>query len=633
MHRQGQVRNSDRASKSDVNLSVFTPKDGIVPSDIEARRRIAEKHSGKDVEAKFEKYKERMEVLTRKAQKFRELVAIRYQTLPLHKLLEKGKKFQKKYEFTDDEFHIFINLALNDRENRTNDARYNASPLGKLLGGPNDFGPISKMDVPSNELDVIQDIFKLYAESRDLYSNVNLQAMSYEDCSNLATHGQIDLSRPHSFASVHPVVVALFLPQFEVLESHMIRANLGHIVNCRYYGVQIKSIPDWEVYWDIRTDPNAFLCASFNDSPLKDLRNRVRLQIELWKQILELRAGRYFSDTFINFNNAIDACKNNILQDVEISFMRDEGTVLKKLFGAFSFRPTTIQVLPMLGHPSVGMTGNYSLGTMAINPAKVTAIPVVNISLPFNDQGGDFRIESALENYTWFVENHQLVPRITQVACSRGLISFYVNRRYQKSNMDVGTSGTYFTMLPLGSANEEINRTSLNVTGGDRFLNLICNGRRPNNEPIESDRVRDPTDDNKSNPRAKAFPNYSLRSVVALKTQKVNKASNDENSPFIITGCVSYVYQPMGKLTYTGEDGKKTFSVENQNGNLLCYDPLAATLLKSNSAFETDANKKSNVIRVVNAGDEDVQINTKGTIYIYQALPTNSDTETRFIMN
>lgn len=475
----------------------------------------------KTAEKAFEMYKERLTLVTKKAQKFKNLIFSKYSTLALPSLLEKAKKFKKKYDLNDDEFSAFINMAINDKSYAAiNQYNQPNTPMSKLLGQTDDIN-LGKMTVSTNELDVLQDILRLYAESSVFHEQIKLQSLSYQDCAPQAITGTYDQKKHNSFSYIHPVVAALFLPRIKYVDEHMLLSNLAFIVHCRYNGIPIRTLPDYEVYWDLRTDPNEIVCVSPTETPLVDLRNRVRLQIELWKQVRELREGRYYSDDFRTFNTALDLCKNNLFNDAEMANVRDEGTVLRKLFGAFSLRPTVISISAM----TTGvMSGNYSLGPMAT--AQVTTIPIVNLRLPlsFRNVNMTVYLNTALEQYNWIVENRSFTPKVSSIIHSRDVIVFYANRRYQSINFARINAPCYnFTTLPAThSALETINEVSVNYDSEITVGNEL----------------------------------FVLRSVVFVDRSLMNKD--------LITGCSAGIIL------------RREFAVGRAQPLYLCYDPLGA---------------------------------------------------------
>lgn len=517
-------RNTNNDNQSGSSISPDQVGDVIKKgvNDEQALRMFRDKYKNDTqmAEKAFDVYKERLTLVTKKARKFKNLIFAKYSTLDLPSLLIKARKFKKKYELNDDEFSAFINFAINDKSYAsTNQYSQPNTRMSKLLGQGDDMN-FGKMNVATNELDILQDILRLYAESSILHEQIKIQSLSYQDCAPQALTGKYDPNKNNSFSYIHPVVAALFLPRIKYIDEHMLLSSLSYIVHCRYNGIPLRTLPDYEVYWFLKTDPNEIVCVSPNDSPLTDLRNRVRLQIELWKQVRELREGRYYSDEFRSFNSALDLCKNNLFNDAEMANVRDEGTVLRKLFGAFSLRPTFISMSSM----TTGlMSGNYNLGPMA--SAQVTCIPIVNLRLPvsYRNTNSAVMLNSALEQYNFFVENKTFTPKVSSIIYSRDIIVFYANRRFQSINFGSINAPFNFTSLPAThSALESINDVTVN------FDQEIAIG-----EDV-----------------------FFLRSVVFVDRSLMNKD--------LITGCS------------TGIIIRRDFTAGRAQQVCLCYDPISA---------------------------------------------------------
>lgn len=441
--------------------------------DIQAMRAIREKFGDSKQSANvFEEYKERKRLISKKADKFKTLIFSKYGNLALPSLLEKAKKYKHKYEFTDAEYNAFLNLALNDATYRSSNL-YNqpTTPMSKALGYSSDIS-FGSMKVAPNELDIVQDIMRTHVESSVLHDQVKMQSMTYTDCAPQALRGNYDKNRQNSFSFIHPVVAALFLPRINYLDEQMLLASISSIVSNRYNGTPIKTQPEYELYWSLITDPNEIVCVNAKESPLVDLRNRVKLQVELWKLVRELREGRYYSEESRNFLIALDTCRNTFFDAPDMINTRDEGTVLRKLFGAFSLRPTWVSISSI---SSGIMSGNYSINPLALN--QVTTIPIVNLRLPFNFRNRNISVylNEALEQPDWFIENKMIVPKVKSIIFSRDIIVFYANRRYQSLNFTNIAQPYNFSVLPATqNALENINDITVSYTenmvvGNDNF--------------------------------------------------------------------------------------------------------------------------------------------------------------------
>jgi hypothetical protein len=463
------------APKVDEFLRDFTKK-GLTEAQID--RIIADRHASdpKFAEKLTQAWKERLRYIESKAGKFKNLIISKYSTLPLPQIIEKGKKYMHKYGFSSDEFQAFIYAAINDRTISGNNNMYNTpnTPMSKALGQPLDFNA-GKMQVQSNQLDVLQEILKLHQQHAELHSNVVVQSLTYRDCAPEALAGTYDRKRSNGFSFVHPVVAALFLPRIKYLDEHMLLASISGIVASRYNNIPIKTQPDYELFWDIITDPNEVACTDDRNMPYSDLKSRVKLQVELWKAVKNLRLGRYYNsaEEGSEFMSAITNCKNGVFDSPDMTYVKDEGTILRKLFGAFSLRPTIVNISPLYAGT---MTGNYNINTMTM--AQITSIPIVNLRLPLNvkSKNSSVYLREALEQPDLFVENKMIVPKIRSIVYSRDVIVFYASRRYQTINFGRLNTPYNFTSLPSTTTGfETLNDTNVQLdqvmsVGDDQFL-------------------------------------------------------------------------------------------------------------------------------------------------------------------
>lgn len=469
--------NLDKIEEKDVKSEQF---DDIIRrniDDIQAMRLFREKYGDTRLaERVFDAYKERKNMITKKANKFKALIFSRYGNLAFPALFEKAKKYKRKYGFSEDEFHAFFNLAITDKSFAAMNM-YNqpTTPMSKTLGYSAEIN-YGKMVVPTNELDVLQDILRTHMEMSVLHEQVKIQSLTYMDVAPQAITGCYDPCKHNSFSFIHPVIAALFLPRIKYIDEHMLLASIANIVYSRYNGIPIRTQPEYELYWDLITDPNEIVCIAPTESSLVDLRNRVKLQVELWKLVRELREGRYYSDEFRTFNIALDNCRNPLFDVPDMSNIRDEGTVLRRLFNAFALRPTIVSISSLGYEGRMGtITGNYNLGPLALS--QVTTIPIVNLRLPFSFKNRNISVylNEALEQPDWFVENKMIVPKVKSIIYSRDIIVFYAPRRYQTINFGRINAPYNFCILPpTHSALETINDVNISyeptiIVGDDRF--------------------------------------------------------------------------------------------------------------------------------------------------------------------
>jgi hypothetical protein len=441
--------------------------------DREVISKLRKDHPNDDefVQKMFDAYKERMDFIRRKAGKFKTLIFSKYANLPLPQVLEKAKKFKRKYEFSDDEFHSFTNMVLSDKSFANNTLNVPTGAMSRTLGYNLDAIVGDRLRLKNNEMDILQEILRIHAETKALHSQVVVQSLTYVDCPPEALTGVYNTQRHNPYSYIHPVLAALFLPRIRYLDEHMLIANLANIVKCRYENKPIQTQPEFELYWDLITDPNEVACVANRDAPMTDLRNRIILQTKLWESVMHLRQGRYYNERLSDFMVALDNCNNNIFDAPDLAYVKDEGTVLRRLLGAFSLRPTIVSVRPFYGISA----GNYNLNAMAM--VQVTTIPIITLRLPLNIQNKNLTVHlnESLEQLQWYVENKMIVPKSQSIVYSRDVIFFYANRRYQSINFGTLNAPFNFTALPATVTGfETLNTTNINYEpriniGDDHF--------------------------------------------------------------------------------------------------------------------------------------------------------------------
>ena len=292
----------------------------------------------------IEKYTE----IAKKAKKFAQLIREKYANsqYPFHILLEKAYKYKVKHGLKDEEFNEFQRIYENELIGlKSPEVFTHNTNLQKILGSVSIDYQGFNTDLNEKDYKIVQDIIKLYASSKALHSQVILQSMQYEDCSIEATTGEYKKEFHNVANHIHPVIAALFLPKINTLEQHFIHSNIAGIVKTRYNKETFVSMADALLYDAIIKDPNDVVCDS--RSTLTDLFNRAQLQNQLWNAVLSLRNGQYYNNSFREFINSVDNCRMNKYDSPDLIYGRYDGTILKRLLSAFSFRPTIVTTTPI----------------------------------------------------------------------------------------------------------------------------------------------------------------------------------------------------------------------------------------------------------------------------------------------
>ena len=514
-----------------------------------------------------EKYTE----ITKKAKKFAQLIREKYadSKYPFHILIEKAYKYKVKYQLTDEEFSEFQRIYENELVGIKSPDVYNHSTnLQKVLGNVNIDYKGFNTKLSDTDYKTVQDILKLHASSKATHSQVLLQSMQYEDCSIEAVTGEYKKEFHNVANHIHPVIAALFLPKIDILEQHFIHSNISSIVKTRYNKEQFTSMADALLYDALIKDPNDIVCDP--NSTLLDLYNRASLQNQLWESILSLRNGQYYNISFRNFINSVDTCRMNKYDSPDLVYGRYDGTILKRLLAAFSFRPTVVTTTPVY---QIFNTNPYQQNIKPI----VTHIPMINLKLPYTtNDTTPINLEDALEQTQLLLENGIVVPKHTSLIYSRGVLFFYIDRRANIIYNQQSVPSFSFTNLPTA------------VSGFERL-----NTRKVNFEPI----IKIRNDE------------YRLRSVV------VSEVNTLADQPDLVIGSSTLImmHQDYQKNRYQDE--------------FFIYDPYGVV---KPTLIQGTIQRYQPIHTVVGVGSADEEegfidmASSRGIIFMYQLVKDSS---------
>lgn len=435
----------------------------------------------KVVDAVFDYYKKRLEHIKIKSNKFKQALLRKYSmsNLSTKQIIEKAKKYTRKYDLSDGEFSMFVNMLLND-PSQPYHSIFNipSTPMSRTLGYSVDAVMGDKLVIGENDLPHFQKIMQLEQLTRQLHTQLVLQTLTYNDCGPDALNGKFDKLKHNAFVHVHPIIAALFLPKVPYLDEHILLASIANIIKCKNEGKPIMTQHEYELYWDLITDPNQSVCVTDNSKTMEDLKNRVVLQTKLWESVMHLRLGRYYADDMAGFLSAVETCQNSIFDAPDLVYSHDEGTILRRILNAFSLRPTVVSISSMAGLP-MGMT------TLNVAPAsytQVTTIPMINLRLPRSNGSAPNTIATisladSLNQPQWFIEGKALVPKSQTIVHSRDVLFFYVDRRYKAFNYASLSKPYVFTGLPptlsgLDSLNEMSVTVSMDMPVGEDTFEL-----------------------------------------------------------------------------------------------------------------------------------------------------------------
>ena len=372
----------------------------------------------------FEAYNEKHHYIVKKAKKFVHLIREKYanSNYPYHILLEKARLYKVKHGLTEDEFSEFQRIYEQELIGaRSPEIMIPRNNMTKALGAiNNDF---QEADNKFNDTDFkyLQEILKLHAMSKPLHSQVIIQSMQYNPFDNEAMEGVYDSKHGHKRTdAIHPVIVGMFIPKIQKLEDHFLYSNIAGIVKARYNNERLNNRPDYELFYALTNDHNDVVCDS--QSSMQDLLNRALVQNQLWASVVNLRNGQYYTPGFRDFVSAIDICRANKFDTPDLIYGRYDGTILKRLLAAFSFRPTLV------------VTTAQKMQNVILNPYQqyvrpmVTTVPMINIRLEISNEPYILK-EKGLTQAQMFLENGFVSTRDTSIIYSNGVLFFFIDRR------------------------------------------------------------------------------------------------------------------------------------------------------------------------------------------------------------
>ncbi len=402
---------------------------------------LRDKYKDEDLVNKIQQvFIEKQSNIIKGAKKFADAVRRKYAStnLPYHQLIAKARAHAKKHEISEDEFAEFQRIYEQELAgtNKSNEVVIPVTNLMKVLGNIS-MGQVGSFNIEESDYRILQDLLKEFELSRPLHAQTLLQALQYTDLATQALTGIIDRNRHNPGEHVHPIVAAMFLPKIHLFESHFLFSSIGNIVKSRHAQEPLTTRPDYELFYSLVTDPNDVVCD--NKTPVMDLLNRSRLQCNLWNAVLHLRNGQVYNESFREFIRSVDTCRLNKYDSPDLVYGRHDGTVIKRLLSAFSFRPTVVATLP------IGNVFSANPYAQNVRPT-VTSIPMINVRLhayqnvnptlaitptlgAVAGSGTPVKLSSCLTQTQTFIEGNILVQRISDVVYSREVLIFYIDRR------------------------------------------------------------------------------------------------------------------------------------------------------------------------------------------------------------
>ena len=375
-------------------------------------------------------------------------------------VLKQAVPFAKKVPLTDAEIDAFRRLVEEMLEGRvpSESSTYrHISSVGNLFGVSSVEQVESMKDnLSTGDFAKVQDIIRLENANKALYQQVVLQSVQYQDCDLIALSGKFDPERHNAFSHVSPMIAALYLPKFDLLDRTTIHAHLAGIIRARFNREPLVNQVDKELFDNIIYTNRREVCSM---NPAEDLHRRVQLQHSLWNSVSALRSGRYYGVNS-DFVNALDQCHLTHVSPVN-TVVNDEGANLRRIFGSFGLN--TIQF--------VLKANNQYMATNASNVGASIFIPVNReedrtsldsmITLDMSDyktkDGSPYDFQEMMKQKSYYLdENDRYIALDTEVNAVYKLLSIYVPRRKSSvvqrqavGNNSIASQFINFHQLPL----------------------------------------------------------------------------------------------------------------------------------------------------------------------------------------
>lgn len=455
----GSSKSSNKSEEINSLVSQLIKKNA---NDHEAFARLRSKFNNDDkmIYAVFDAFKERRDLILHKASKFKNLLHGHYRNsdLSFSEFMRKARKYKTKYSLTNEEFDLFYKLALSDNEiNKTNYYNIPNTPMSKLLGFSPNFGIMGEKLKLTNKDDHItmDNIRKVFETSRELHKHVILQSLSYEDCAENALTGRFRKGVHNPYSCIHPIIAAMFFSKIAYLEERMLYASIPNIVLQKYNSGVPLNKHDFDLYLDLVSDEGEM---GYTNNPLESLSYRSIAQAKIWEAVLNLRLGQYYNHNLAQFIEVLDNCNANFFDAPDMSLVRDEGTMLRRILNIFSLRPILVTIAPIYMTPS-----------NVIEHPQVTSVPMITVRIQPNILPGDELLPiNLIDSMTMpqlYIEHKIIVKKSQIVMACRNVLFFHIPRRYHSYNvfMKYPTNVTFNDLPTTISGFETVNDRIVNV--------------------------------------------------------------------------------------------------------------------------------------------------------------------------
>ena len=383
-------------------------------------------------------------------------------------VLKQAVPFAKKVPLTDAEIDAFRRLVEDMIEGKipSESSTYrHVSSVGSLFGVSSVEQVESMKDnLSSGDFAKIQDIVRLESVNKPLYQQVVLQSVQYNDCDLIALTGKFEVERHIAQQHVNPLIAALYIPKFDVLERTTLHAHLAGVIRARYNREPLLNQVDKELFENIIYTNRREVCSM---NPAEDLHRRVKLQYAIWENVLALRNGRYY-----NMNSdlvtTLDQCHLTHVSPTN-TVVNDEGASLRRIFGAFGLNTIlfNLKAAPQLLSTNLQLASSLFVPTTREEErSSLDSMITIDMSNSKEKQGAPYDFNDAMKQQSYYLdENDRYVLIDTEVKAVHRIMAIYVPRRkttvvqrQQVGPNSIMSAVMQFNQLPLTiSGMSEIN--------------------------------------------------------------------------------------------------------------------------------------------------------------------------------
>lgn len=380
----------------------------------------------------------------------------------VHKLMTDAKRYATKHKLTPSQSAVFMQYLT---RGGPQDAPYSPYSELKYTEMSKFFGFASRshaaLELRPQDYSLLEKISNMYSSSKNIYNAIKSSLVTYQDCSPQAYSGEYNREKHNIHSYIHPVVVAMFFPKIQSLERRMLCSNIGRLLINKsqlYFDPaetgRLKNLPmaiitettrdeymaDEALMVDIARDPNSLSYLS-DETPMTNMIKRYAVQIELWKNVLALRQGKFYSssdsftadDGITGLARTLADFDTTKFDNIDLHEVYDEGAFLRKLLGVFSIRPTMISLTTSTDNVYTNYGAFPNVNNIgALTETTFITVPVINVRIPQAVQHpGDLR--DHLNQEELFLIGPKVTTRARTVVQSMDIMFINIYRRKQSN--------------------------------------------------------------------------------------------------------------------------------------------------------------------------------------------------------